>query len=80
MSSKDKQTADFASFVEHPRFGRGPRFTGLNPVPGTPKSGAPAVHLHWWSVEASRIADTAIEADVSKQKASGSTWPTAAST
>jgi hypothetical protein len=32
----------YAEFVEHPRYGRGPRITGLNPHPGDP-----GVHLHW---------------------------------
>jgi hypothetical protein len=32
----------YAEFVEHPRYGRGPRITGVNPHPGDP-----GVHLHW---------------------------------
>lgn len=34
--------ADYAQHVEHPRYGRAPRFTGLDPDPNSP-----AVRLHW---------------------------------
>ena len=33
---------DYDTFVDHPRYGRGPRITGLNPEPF-----ADGVHLHW---------------------------------
>jgi hypothetical protein len=33
---------EYADHVEHPRYGRGPRFTGLDPNPDST-----AVHLHW---------------------------------
>jgi hypothetical protein len=32
----------YADFVDHPRYGRGPNITGLNPSPAEPN-----VHLHW---------------------------------
>ncbi len=35
-------TADYSLHVENPRFGKGPRFTGLDPDPESPE-----VHLHW---------------------------------
>lgn len=33
---------DYAEYVDHPRFGKAPRFTGLDPNPDSPD-----VHLHW---------------------------------
>lgn len=33
---------DYDEHVEHPRYGKSPRFTGLDPNPN-----APTVHLHW---------------------------------
>jgi len=33
---------DYADYVEHPRFGKAPRFTGLDPDPDSP-----GVNLHW---------------------------------
>lgn len=59
------QMADtkYAAFVEHPRYGRGPRYTGLNPQ--TDFRGI--TFLHWHSPAACRIPNTAIAADVTKQ-------------
>ena len=37
-----RHPSDYADDVEHPRFGRGPRFTGLDPNPHSED-----VHLHW---------------------------------
>lgn len=34
--------SDYADYVEHPRFGRSPRFSGFDPNPN-----AEDVHLHW---------------------------------
>ncbi|MCH7989196.1 MAG: zinc-ribbon domain-containing protein [Planctomycetes bacterium] len=53
----------YSNFVEHPRFGRGPRFTGLNPQ--TDFSGD--TYIHWHSPKSSRIPKTAIAADLNKQ-------------
>ncbi len=53
----------FADFVEHPRYGRGPRLTGLNPE--TDYGGN--IFLHWHSPKESRISNTAIVADISRQ-------------
>jgi hypothetical protein len=59
--SKDK----YASFVDHPRYGRRPYITGLNPE--TVYGGD--THLHWHSPKECRIPNTAIPADLSRQVA-----------
>jgi hypothetical protein len=52
----------YEDYVEHPRFGRRPQVTGLNPqtdlTTGTP-------FLHWNAAD--RIPNTAIEADLTRQ-------------
>jgi Probable zinc-ribbon domain len=55
----------YDEFVLHPRFGRGPRVTGLHPT--KPKDMCPAtlVRFHWHSVK--KILNTAVVADCSKQ-------------
>ena len=53
---------EYDSYVEHPRFGRSPRLTGLNPQTDL-KTGNP--FLHWNATE--RVANTAVEADLSRQ-------------
>ena len=53
----------YASFVEHPRYGRDPNITGLNPE--TDFGGD--VFLHWHSTKECRIPNTAIPADLSRQ-------------
>lgn len=62
-TSKARRLEEFDAYVEHPRYGRHPHFTGENPQ--TDYGGA--VFLHWHSPEETRIADTAIAADPSKQ-------------
>lgn len=52
---------EFQSYVEHPRYGRGPRYTGLNPSTKEP------FDAHWHSDRKRRVPDTAIEADGTKQ-------------
>lgn len=42
----------YAAYVDHPRYGRGPRYTGLNP-----DHRAPDVSLHWNSTSISEIAE-----------------------
>jgi len=42
---------DYSDYVEHPRFGRGPRITGLNPDPLDT-----SVHLHWNATTVAEIA------------------------
>jgi hypothetical protein len=54
---------DYREFVTHPRYGQGPRITGLNPE--TDYAGH--VFLHWHSPKDSRIPNTAIPADLSRQ-------------
>jgi hypothetical protein len=56
------RSGGYSDYVEHPRFGREPRVTGLNPVDtkGT-------VFCHWHSPPGVRVPDTAIAADVTKQ-------------
>jgi len=56
----------FEHFVVHPRFGRGPRISGLNVEP----TGAPDVFLHWHSPADVRVPNTAIKARVGLQKPS----------
>lgn len=61
--SKQRLREEFDNYVEHPRYGSCPRFTGLNPKadPGGD------VFLHWHSPEEARIPNTAIPADLSRQ-------------
>jgi len=42
---------NYAEYVDHPRYGRGPKYTGLNP-----DSMAPEVQLHWNSTSLREIA------------------------
>jgi hypothetical protein len=53
---------DYAQFVEHPRYGRRPRLTGLNPI-----EDFEGTIFHWHSREDVRVPNTAIRADLSKQ-------------
>lgn len=55
---------EFREFVTHPRYGQGPRFTGLNPENDNATG---RVFLHWHSPQGVRIPNTAIPADVSRQ-------------
>lgn len=54
---------DYREFVRHPRYGRRPRITGLNPE----ADNGGRVLLHWHSPRESRIPNTAIPADLSRQ-------------
>jgi len=53
----------YADFVEHPRYGRSPRWTGLNPRDDR----SHGVYLGWHSRSDERIPDTAIEANTDRQ-------------
>ncbi len=53
----------YSNFIEHPRYGRSPCFTGLNPH--TDYGGD--TFLHWHSSKSCRIPNTAIAADLNKQ-------------
>jgi hypothetical protein len=55
--------AGYASFVEHPRYGKGPRFTGLDV--GDSRDGR--VYCHWHSPPGVRIPNTAVVAEVARQ-------------
>jgi hypothetical protein len=55
---------EFLEYVNHPRYGQGPRITGLNPQ-GDNAGGS--VTLHWHSPEGVRIPDTAIPAGLTRQ-------------
>ncbi len=53
---------EYENYVDHPRFGRRPQITGLNPQTDL-TTGKP--YLHWNATE--RIPNTAIEADLTRQ-------------
>jgi hypothetical protein len=53
----------YAGFVEHPRYGKEPRLTGLD-VDDSFEGG---VYCHWHSPPGVRVPNTAIAADVSRQ-------------
>jgi Probable zinc-ribbon domain len=60
----DQPVDRYAEFVEHPRLGRHPRLTGLNPNPKDQ-----GVHLHWcvnWNGNR-LIPNTAVLADLTRQ-------------
>lgn len=53
----------YADFVPHPRYGQRPRFTGLDPEPDD----LGRVFFHWHSPVETRVPNTAIPADLSRQ-------------
>lgn len=55
--------SEYAGFVEHPRYGKGPRFTGVDVV----DSPDGRVYCHWHSPAGVRVPNTAVAADVSRQ-------------
>ena len=57
-----KRRDEYQNFAEHPRYGKRPRITGLNPTTDDLK-----VFIHWHSPESCRIPGTAINADLTKQ-------------
>lgn len=70
MNQRDDKYMDF---VEHPRYGRGPRFTGLNPAPRDPgvylgKADFGEFQVGHRTRWGHRIPRTAIVADIEKQK------------
>jgi hypothetical protein len=60
--SKIRSSDEYSGFVDHPRYGRQPRITGLNPG-----SNYGDVFIHWHSGKECRIPNTAIPADLSRQ-------------
>ena len=59
-----KARAKYADFVEHPRYGREPRLTGLD-VTDLPDG---TVYCHWHSPIGVRVPGTAVVADVTRQR------------
>tara|TARA_R110002073_G_scaffold329790_1_gene512811 strand:- start:2788 stop:3384 length:597 start_codon:yes stop_codon:yes gene_type:complete len=57
------RTDIYADFVNHPRYGRSPRFTGLNPIDDLSRG----IYLGWHSRADERIAETAIVANTDCQ-------------
>ena len=57
------RTDKYANFVEHPRYGRSPNITGLNPH--TDYGGD--TFIHWHSPKECRIPNSAIPADTTRQ-------------
>ena len=57
-----REHSDPEQSVNHPRYGKRPRITGLNPA------GGPDVHFHPHTTKKNRIANTAIRADLARQK------------
>src|SRR5690242_18136380 len=60
-----KTMPGYEQFVVHPRYGRGPRITGLNP-----DRGFGASHFVWWSSASTRVPFTAVVADSKRQQPS----------
>lgn len=60
---KKRPVDPYSEFVEHPRYGRGPHFTGSNPE--TVFGGD--TFLHWHSPVECRVPNTAIAADTTRQ-------------
>jgi Probable zinc-ribbon domain len=54
---------DYSNYVAHPRYGRRPRITGLDPTPDP----LGRVFFHWHSAAGTRVPNTAIAADLSRQ-------------
>jgi len=65
MSRRSNNIGAYDGYVDHPRYGREPRFTGLNP-----QQNARGVALHWHNSPKCRVPDTAIAADPARQTAS----------
>ena len=59
-----KARAKYADYVEHPRFGKEPRLTGLD-VTDLPDG---TVYCHWHSPVGVRVPGTAVAADVTRQR------------
>jgi hypothetical protein len=59
-----KRADEYANYVEHPRYGRRPRLTGLD----VDDSADGAVNCHWHSPVTIRVPSTAVVAGVSRQK------------
>jgi hypothetical protein len=62
--SMKSPAAEYSSFVAHPRYGKGPRFTGLD-VTDSPDG---KVYCHWHSPVGVRVPSTAVVADMARQR------------
>lgn len=60
---RSSKTPRYDDYVEHPRYGRSPRFTDANP--DTNKDFT--IYLHWHSPADKRVPDTAVEANPKRQ-------------
>lgn len=58
-----RNVENYSEFVEHPRYGRGPKVTGLNPEPDYRGK----TFIHWHSPKECRIPNTAIVANLARQ-------------
>lgn len=56
-----------AEFVNHPRYGRRPHITGLNPETAYDVEYGVHTNIHWHSPKKCRIPNTAIPADLARQ-------------
>lgn len=65
----NRRTDIYADFVDHPRYGRSPRFTGLNPIEDLTRG----IYFGWHSRPGERISETAIAANTDRQP--GATVP-----
>lgn len=63
LNADKSPAAEYSNFVDHPRYGKGPRFTGLD-VADTPDG---SVYCHWHSPVGVRVPGTAVVADVARQ-------------
>jgi hypothetical protein len=59
----ESRASKYAGFVEHPRYGKAPRLTGLDVASSLDGS----VQCHWHSPPGVRVPHTAVVADVSRQ-------------
>ena len=65
LTSRRSPPPEFREYVKHPRYGKGPLITGLDPQPDYATA---RIFLHWHSPEGVRIPNTAIAADLSRQQ------------
>jgi hypothetical protein len=63
-----RATDKYADYVEHPRYGRRPRITGLNPQGGFWGAAYYRTSFSWHSPPGCRIPNTAVAADLDKQQ------------
>ena len=64
VESMKSLTDEYSGFVEHPRYGKRPRFTGLDVTDSLDGQ----VYCHWHSPVGVRVPSTAVVADVTRQQ------------